>query len=113
MDQLCADNAYELQGDAVRTTGITDDSCGFVLGPGSGSITFDLTLPGDFDTYQVSALVTSHGSTSWVPLTSAGSASFTLSTAGEEMEVSDVRVHGESSTDCSISRRARRRVFSW
>jgi len=40
MDMLCIANAYELEGAAARTTGLTADSCGFVLGPGFGRVTF-------------------------------------------------------------------------
>ncbi|HTQ07893.1 MAG TPA: hypothetical protein VMI54_28770 [Polyangiaceae bacterium] len=119
LDQLCANDAYQLQGSAVRTTGITDDSCGFVLGPGAGSISFDITIPAAFDSYDVSALVTERGKTSWVSLASgvtpagyggaAGIGSFTLTTDGDEKEVSDVRVRGVAYPSCSVSRRARRR----
>jgi len=106
MDELCATQAYKLQGNAVRTSGITSDSCGFVLGPGTGSVSFDLNTPADFASYEVSALITRHGHTAWETLGGAnppgsdysgGTAStgtYTVSTDAERIEVVDVRVRG-------------------
>lgn len=42
LDQICADGNYTLEGAAQRTAGLTDDTCGFELGPGGGSVSFVL-----------------------------------------------------------------------
>lgn len=106
IDELCSTQAYTLQGNAVRTSGITSDTCGFVLGPGPGSVTFDITPESEFDSYAVSALVTRNGHTAWetigsnsppssigaeVPPNSGGE---TVSTDADEVFVLDVRLRG-------------------
>jgi hypothetical protein len=59
LDELCATKAYTLTGAAIRTAGLTEDSCGFELGPGTGDVTFsiDPVNGGDRTTTQVSALI--------------------------------------------------------
>jgi hypothetical protein len=113
MDELCATQAYTLQGNAVRTSGITSDTCGFVLGPGAGSVAFDMSAQADFQSYEVSALVTRRGHTAWETLGGADSpgsdysggkasaGTYTVSTDAEQLEVVDVRVRGVfSSANC-------------
>ncbi len=100
LDELCAADEYTLAGNAVRTTGITSDSCGFVLGPGAGSVSFDISgEQGGFESYEVSALVRRDGHTAWETLGGAGP--YGVSSDSERIEVLDVRLRGVfSSTGC-------------
>jgi hypothetical protein len=40
LDHVCASGSFELEGSAKLTSGPTPDSCGFVLGPAPGVVTF-------------------------------------------------------------------------
>lgn len=105
MDELCAKQSYALLGNAVRTTGLTSDTCGFVLGPGAGSVSFQIDLTEGFDSYQVLALVTRRDHTGWEAIGSstpgAASGTFSVSTDSERIQVVDVRVRGVySSANC-------------
>jgi len=121
LDELCKTNAYALNGAAKRAAGLTEDSCGFELGPGSGSVTFTidssliLSLP---STTTISALlvnIDSDGPTEarWVPLENADSSGTTLtntvtvSTTGQRMGVVDLEVWTSTPPDssCSMARR--------
>jgi hypothetical protein len=46
LDELCKTGAYTLTGTAVRTAGLTEDSCGFELGPGPGEVAFEVEATG-------------------------------------------------------------------
>jgi hypothetical protein len=97
LDELCASQAYTLRGNALRTSGLTSDSCGFVLGPGAGSVEFDVAAEANFASYEVSALITRNGRTAWETLGATDTPTtgvYTVSTVSERLEVVDVRLRG-------------------
>lgn len=60
LDRICRVHACVVEGKAVRTHGITDDSIGFHLGPGPGRLVIPVT--NELELGEVEALVTGTGS---------------------------------------------------
>jgi hypothetical protein len=110
IDRICADGGYELTGSARRTTGLTEDSCGFALGPEPGAVTFQIVEDASAG---VSVLVkTADDSFSWIPL-GGGSSVYTYDAPPAKVEVVDVRVHVVSDNSCSMARHPHRRRLWW
>lgn len=110
IDTICATDRYLLEGSARRTTGLTEDACGFVIGPDAGKITFEIPEfdlhPQGNETTEVSVLVrsTADDSMGWLPLSvdtqaaasmtsSTSSTYYSFTSTGTEVEIIDVRIH--------------------
>ena len=122
LDTLCAQGAYELEGDAVRAGGLTPDACGFELGPGDGSITFSTAVSangkslGDLGSdAELRALVVNLDGGAhdpqWVPLTVTDQAA-SLSSGGRHLALVDVEAKVtippySDSGGCSVAHRRR------
>ncbi len=119
IDTICSLDHYSLQGSARRTTGLTDDACGFVLGPGAGKVVFEIPeadlQPHGGETSSVSALLrsTTDDAMGWQDLSidseaekSATSSSsptyYSFSSSGSEIEIIDVRIvaYPEDDANC-------------
>lgn len=61
LDDACTVGSCPLTGSARRTSGITPDSSGFQLGPGSGSVTIPIALPSGYDNQLIEVLVAGTG----------------------------------------------------
>lgn len=128
LDRICRVHACTMEGKAVRTHGITDDSIGYHLGPGPGRLVIPVTY--ELERGDVEVLVTGSGSfvaspescpTSecsrpapsdyrWMAVVtpgptriSTGSGQIVLQTTGEqdELDVADIRSTKENAT-CAI-----------
>jgi hypothetical protein len=129
LDDLCAENAYTLDGKAWRITGPTPDSCAFELGPGPAAVSFpadgssDLASAGS-DSATVSVLVVdldaSDAEPTWIVLDNSGvvpgpntppSPVLTYAPGGQHVAVLDVRVavtYYTGGEGCSVVPRSRR-----
>ncbi len=120
IDTICAENAYQLEGSARRTTGLTQDSCGFALGPEPGRVAFDVGpvsfSSNPYDTSEVTVLLrASDGSFSWeTPERGESADEYVVEARGVPLEIVDVRIHEvvSDSVDCSMARYPHRRR-SW
>ena len=119
IDTICAENAYQLEGSARRTTGLTQDSCGFALGPEPGRVVFDVGpvsfSSNPYATGEVTVLLrASDGRFSWEsPEPGASSDEYVVEARSVPLEIVDVRIHEviSNSDDCSMARYPRRRRF--
>jgi hypothetical protein len=126
LDELCNTNAYALTGAAIRTAGLTEDSCGFELGPGAGEVAFAVenVSGGPSSTTKVSGLIVDLDADGpknarWVPLLVLDRSSFNdgsptqtvrIATADRRIGVVDLEVWTETipeSEGCSIAHRQR------
>jgi hypothetical protein len=123
LDELCNTGAYTLTGAAVRTAGLTHDSCGFELGPGPGDVAFELAVSGGgpLNTTKISGLIVdldADGPTNarWVPLlvldasssvTGEPARTVTVGTSDRRIGLVDLEVWSETQnepTGCSVAR---------
>ncbi|HWP08205.1 MAG TPA: hypothetical protein VNN72_20825 [Polyangiaceae bacterium] len=124
LDELCNTGAYTLTGTAVRTAGLTQDSCGFELGPGAGEVAFELAVSGGgiHNTTKISGLLLdldADGPTNarWVPLlvldatspdTGAPTQTITVGTTDRRIGLVDLEVWSETTFEptpaCSMAR---------
>lgn len=131
LDEVCAQNDYQLEGDVRRGPGLTPDSCGFELGPG-GVFSFPTSDwpaygsgPSEGGSVEVNALVVdldggAHDAR-WIPATivDAGSpgslgakTTVRVSSGGQHLGVVDVHVkitdvYRNEEDGCSIAHRHR------
>lgn len=136
LDRACASaTACTTSGKARRTTGITDDSVGFELGPGGGSVTIPLVADSSSDEVLVEVLVagsgkvdvssselsasdsfTLSGDYEWFPVggvisgASSGSVKLRVGVTGDSRaELVDIRARGLDHAGCSVAAVGRRR----
>jgi hypothetical protein len=128
LDDLCAQNAYTLDGTAARIAGPTPDSCAFELGPGPSSLSFPIDGSSELEAARnsdatVSVLVleldAAGAAPAWTILDNSGvawgstapsSPVLTYAPNGRHVAVLDIRVSVTYSTGegCSVAPRTRR-----
>ena len=114
IEKLCKSGNYELEGSGELTTGLTDDSCGFSLGPEAGAVRF--IVPGEdliYDTHMFEILVAKEDGTNarWDQVPGdAGNVYSVSARVGETTRIIDVRIEGTflDDTGCAIARRRMR-----
>jgi hypothetical protein len=116
IETFCKQETYELEGSAERTTGLTNDSCGFSVGPESGAVRFvvERSELAPYSYYSFEALLAAKDGSNghWLELAETPHGTSTVAFAvspqsGKQTRVVDVRLDGQLVSDsggCSIAR---------